>query len=70
VQHEIGTRLARLVIAELGKEPVAQPVRLMVLRYCLGMIMSVSTLIIGKCAAMAVSVVNFCMQVLVSLHAM
>src|SRR5690348_8135313 len=32
----------------------------MVLRYCLGMILSVSTLIIGSGAATPVSVVNFC----------
>src|SRR5262245_32289618 len=34
----------------------------MVLRYCLGMIMSVSTLIIGRTAAIPVSMVNFCMS--------
>src|SRR5712692_4004633 len=39
------------------------PVRLMVLRYCLGMIMSVSTLIILSGAATPSSVVNFCIVI-------
>src|SRR3954454_20674874 len=38
--------------------PLPSPVRLMVLRYCLGMIMSVSTLIIFKGAATPSSLVN------------
>ena len=41
--------------------PRASPVRSTVLRNCLGMIMSVSTLIMGKGAATPVRVVNLCM---------
>jgi hypothetical protein len=49
-----------LVVGRLSaNRPLPSPVRLIVFRYCFGMIMSVSTLIIGKGAAMPVSVVNF-----------
>ena len=43
------------------ERPSERPVRLMVRRNCLGMILSVSTLIIGKGAAVALRVVNLSM---------
>src|SRR3984893_14683604 len=45
-----------------ANRPLPSPVRLMVLRYCLGMIMSVSTLIIFSGAATPSSVVNLSMS--------
>src|SRR5205807_10236277 len=47
-----------------ANRPLPSPVRLIVLRYCLGMIMSVSTLIIFSGAAPPSSTVNFSMTVL------
>src|SRR5213080_1718309 len=44
-----------------AKRPLPSPVRLIVLRYCLGMIMSVSTLIIFSGAATPSNLVNFSM---------
>ena len=59
VEHEVGV-LAAVVAGSASPRtgPMPSPVRLMVLRYCLGMIMSVSTLIILSGAATPSSVVN------------
>src|SRR6476646_922477 len=46
------------------KSPLPRPVRLMVFKYCFGMIMSVSTLMIFKGAATPSRVVNFSIDAL------
>ncbi len=51
VEHEIRLLAAVVLVALFGEQPLPRPVRLMVLRYCLGMIMSVSTLMIRSGAA-------------------
>src|SRR3546814_2450492 len=53
-----GTGVPSGVWRSSKNRPFARPVRSTVFRNCLGMIMSVSTLIIGSGAATAVSVVN------------